>query len=137
MNVTGPRSLRDPAEISRRQLQLKTAPTAAPLTQWVDDLIAARIAQGLPAEVPYIDPLDAGTEARVLIILEAPGPKTNAFNTVPGSGFISSDNDDATAENLCQRGQGSPSHLGGVVCDGIRLPWGAPRGQASGPRARR
>jgi len=39
-------------------------------------------------------------EARVLIILEAPGPMTNAFNPVPGSGFISSDNDDATAENL-------------------------------------
>lgn len=36
----------------------------------------------------------------MLIVLEAPGPMTNAFNALPGSGFISSDNDDATAENL-------------------------------------
>lgn len=121
MNVTGPRSLRDPAEISRRQLQLKTAPTAAPLTQWVDDLIAARIAQGLPAEVPYIDPLDAGTEARVLIILEAPGPKTNAFNTVPGSGFISSDNDDATAENLWLERQNAGLVEGVLIWNAV--PW--------------
>jgi hypothetical protein len=100
MNTTGPRSLRDPAEVSRRQFLLETAPTASPLTKWVNDLAAARRAQGLPAEVPYVDPLDAGTAARVLIVLEAPGPMTNALNAVPGSGFISSDNDDATAENL-------------------------------------
>jgi hypothetical protein len=102
MNHAGPRSLRDPAEVSRRQDLLRTAPTASPLTDWVDDLIEARLAHGLPAEIPYIDPLDAGTAARVLIVLEAPGPKTNAFNEVPGSGFISSDNDDATAANLWQ-----------------------------------
>lgn len=100
MNVTGPRSLRNAAEISRRRSLLNASPTAVPLTEWVNDLIAAQIAEGLPAEVPYVDPLDAGTEARVLIVLEAPGPMTNAFNALPGSGFISSDNDDATAENL-------------------------------------
>lgn len=32
--------------------------------------------------------------------MEAPGPMTNARNTRPGSGFISSDNDDPTAESL-------------------------------------
>ena len=100
MNVTGPRSLRNADEIADRRRLLRTAATAIPLSDWVDDLIARRQHQGLPAEIPYIDPLDAGANARVLIILEAPGPRTNAFNTVPGSGFISSDNDDATAENL-------------------------------------
>jgi hypothetical protein len=100
MNLVGPRSLRACAEVSDRLKLLHSSPTASPLTDWVNGLIATRSAAGLPAEVPYADPLDAGIEARVLIVLEAPGPKTNAFNPVPGSGFISSDNDDFTAENL-------------------------------------
>lgn len=100
MNPAGPRSLSDSAEVEERLTLLRSAPTAAPLTDWLDGIIATRLAAGQPAEMPYIDPLDAGTDARVLIILEAPGPMTNALNAVPGSGFISSDNDDATAENL-------------------------------------
>lgn len=100
MNIAGPRSLRDADAIADRRELLRTAATALPLSDWVDGLIALRQQRSQPAEIPYIDPLDAGTCARVLIILEAPGPRTNAFNTVPGSGFISSDNDDATAENL-------------------------------------
>jgi len=100
MNLAGPRALRAPGEVSDRLNLLHSSPTASSLTDWVEGLIATRSAAGLPAEVPYVDPLDAGSEARVLIILEAPGPMTNAFNPVPGSGFISSDNDDATAENL-------------------------------------
>lgn len=100
MNTAGPRSLRDPHEVAGRKAMLHSALTALPLTDWLHRLIATRQAAGLPAEMPYVDPLDAGTEARVLIVLEAPGPMTNAFNTVPGSGFISSDNNDATAENL-------------------------------------
>jgi uracil-DNA glycosylase len=100
MNLAGARSLRASTEIAARLDLLHSSSTASPLTDWVDRLITTRSAAGLPAEVPYADPLDAGIEARVLIILEAPGPMTNAFNPVPGSGFISSDNDDATAENL-------------------------------------
>ncbi|GAA5090736.1 hypothetical protein GCM10025760_16790 [Microbacterium yannicii] len=121
MNITGPRALRDPAEISRRQLLLKSVPTASPLTAWVDDLVEARLAQGLSAEMPYVDPLDAGTEARVLIVLEAPGPMTNASNTVPGSGFISSDNDDATAENLWLARQEAGLVEGAVIWNAV--PW--------------
>lgn len=48
--------------------------------------------------MPHFDPAEAGVEARVLLLLEAPGPKT-----VPewgGSGFISVDNDDPTAQNV-------------------------------------
>lgn len=97
MNLAGPRSLRDSIEVSNRLSLLHSNPAASPLTKWVDRLIESRFLAGLPAEIPYADPLDAGTDARVLIILEAPGPMTNAFNPVPGSGFISSDNDDATA----------------------------------------
>lgn len=52
--------------------------------------------------VPRFDPAEAGVDARVLLVLEAPGPMTNALsgNRRPGSGFISVDNDDATAANL-------------------------------------
>src|SRR5690606_27244368 len=49
---------------------------------------------------PAVDPADAGTQAQVLLLMEAPGPMTNARNARPGSGFISSDNDDATAKTL-------------------------------------
>ena len=44
--------------------------------------------------IPMPDPLDGGCDARVLILLEAPGPR--AIET----GFISLDNPDPTANNL-------------------------------------
>lgn len=44
-------------------------------------------------EVPDFDPLDGGTAAKVLLLLEKPGPR--AFE----SGFISRNNNDQTAEN--------------------------------------
>lgn len=78
----------------------RSVSTAAPLTAWVERLTSTRADSGLKAEIPAIDPADAGVDARVLLLMEAPGPMTNAFSGRPGSGFISSDNDDATAENL-------------------------------------
>ena len=35
----------------------------------------------------------------MLCVFEAPGPMANAGNKQPGSGFISADNNDQTAEN--------------------------------------
>jgi Uracil DNA glycosylase superfamily len=93
-------TLGDPAEIARRHTILRTAPHSVPLADWVDIIAARRAAAAQPAMMPYIDPLDAGTDARVVLILEAPGPMTNAHNAKPGSGFISSDNADPTARNL-------------------------------------
>jgi uracil-DNA glycosylase len=49
-------------------------------------------------EVPDFDPLDGGADARVLFLLEKPGPMTAESGKRTGSGFISRDNDDATAE---------------------------------------
>lgn len=100
VHLAGPRSLRVASEVAARRALLHRSATAIPLTRWVDDLIAQRHAAGLPAQIPYADPLDAGVAAQVLLVLEAPGPMTNALLSPPGSGFISSDNDDATAENL-------------------------------------
>jgi uracil-DNA glycosylase len=45
------------------------------------------------ASVPDVDPCDGGTRARVLFLLEAPGPKAVA------SGFVSRNNPDETAKN--------------------------------------
>lgn len=50
-------------------------------------------------EVPDFDPLDGGIRARILFLKEKPGPMTSASRSGRvGSGFISRDNDDPTAE---------------------------------------
>ena len=83
-----PRALRDPAEIARRRAML-ALPHIAPLAAGVDRIRAA----GLPGDVvPDLDPLDGGAEARILFLMEKPGP--GAART----GFVSRDNDDPTAE---------------------------------------
>lgn len=79
---------------------LETDPTVQPLRQWAADFAAARARSvNRPVLVPHFDPAEAGVDAKVLVLLEAPGPMTNAGNARPGSGFISIDNDDVTAEN--------------------------------------
>ncbi len=61
---------------------------------------AQSLRQRFPAlEFPDFDPLDGGVGAQVLFLLEKPGPMTSALRVgQDGSGFISRDNDDATAE---------------------------------------
>ena len=53
-----------------------------------------RTERKLAKQVPYFDPRDGGISARVLFMLEAPGPKA------VWSGFISRDNPDPTARNF-------------------------------------
>src|SRR6516162_8039324 len=65
-------------------------PHVVPLMNVVRDLRA----RGLV--VPNVDPNDAGVNARVLVLLETPGPKSVA------SGFVSCDNPDPSAANLAQ-----------------------------------
>ena len=90
-----PRSLRDPeARAARRRLL--TEPHVRPLTQYVEDLRARST-----AEFPDFDPLDGGVEARLLFLMEKPGPMTSAERDGrQGSGFISRDNDDPTAQAI-------------------------------------
>lgn len=47
-------------------------------------------------EFPDFDPLDGGVEAEALFLFEKPGPMTSALSQ--GSGFISRNNDDSTAQ---------------------------------------
>jgi uracil-DNA glycosylase len=62
----------------------------APLTMY-----AAKLRERGSVEVPEFDPFDGGVEAQVLFLFEKPGPMTASDG---GSGFISRNNDDPSAE---------------------------------------
>lgn len=92
-----PRGFRDPELIGIRNQMLKTTEAVLPLEAWARDVEDRRRARLPDVIVPHFDPAEAGVSARALLLLEAPGPKT-----VPewgGSGFISVDNNDVTAQN--------------------------------------
>lgn len=98
MFLDAPRGFRDSARVAERLAMLDAEPGVQPLRVYAADLAARR-----KAVVPHFDPAEAGVDARVLFVLEAPGPMTNAERADgrrPGSGFISIDNDDATAANF-------------------------------------
>jgi uracil-DNA glycosylase len=82
----GPKTLGDAACLSARR-DLLTGAHLVPLRA-----LARRIAVERNAPVPEPDPLDGGTGARLLLLLETPGPR--------GTGFVSRDNPTGTAANL-------------------------------------
>jgi uracil-DNA glycosylase len=86
-----PGAHRDPLEVERKR-QLLDEPHIAPLTAFVRRL---RAEHGDLA--PWFDPTEAGAEARILLLFENPGRRADATQ---GSGFISADNDDKSAENM-------------------------------------
>lgn len=68
----------------------------APLVEMADRIAAA---EGLhPGAVPYPDPTFGGTRARLLFLLDSPGPRAKA--QTGGSGLISVDNADPTAARM-------------------------------------
>lgn len=88
-----PRSLKYADVLERRNAMLQEA-HIAPLTRYVDQM-----RKRPDVEVPYFDPLDGGVNAKILFLLEKPGPMTAAkYSTeAKGSGFISRNNNDPTA----------------------------------------
>ncbi|UWQ21251.1 uracil-DNA glycosylase [Jannaschia sp. W003] len=85
--MPSPPNLADPAEAERRRTLLGLS-HAAPLARHAEKLRR----EGLPGDaVPDFDPLDGGTGARLLLLMEKPGP--GAART----GFVSQDNPDPTA----------------------------------------
>lgn len=103
MYLTAPRGFRDRTQVQLRERLAETAASVQPLLGYTRDLAErkSRLVPGSPlthAFVPQFDPAEAGVCARVLFLLEAPGPKTNPVNG--GSGFISVDNNDQSAENF-------------------------------------
>jgi hypothetical protein len=94
-----PRANRDPAEIKRKRAMLDRD-HIAPLTEFVWRLNRNR---GGGELVPWFDPTEAGVYAPILALFEAPGGKATGQSgpkARPGSGFISADNDDPSAENM-------------------------------------
>lgn len=87
-----PRSNREPQEVERK-LSLLQASHVAPLTAFVE-----RLRTEMPeAAIPYFDPTEAGVNARILLLLEAPGRRSALER---GSNFVSPDNDDQSAQNM-------------------------------------
>ena len=73
------------------------------------------------AHVPYFDPTEAGVNASILLLLEAPGPKTDADRG--GSGFVSADNDDSSAENLWHALRGAEIDRASEIATWNIVPW--------------
>lgn len=76
-------------------LRRRFDPHVEPLNRLVEEL--RRPDRGY---LPWVDPLYAGVSAEVLLLLKDPGPMTDSSNR--GSGFISTQNDDPTAERLAR-----------------------------------
>lgn len=88
-----PRTLRSPNAIALRRSML-TQQHILPLAQYV-----ASLRKKHPDwEFQDFDPLDGGIHADILFLLEKPGPMTSPKGKKQGSGFISRNNDDPTAE---------------------------------------
>ena len=119
MYLFEPRALRYLELKTEREAQLE-AEHIAPLEALSRELenLETRLT-GVKTYIPHFDPGDSGIEARILTVLEAPGPMTHG--KLRGSGFISVDNDDPTAENTWQlrRDVGA---LNGVLAWNI-VPW--------------
>ncbi len=91
--IDQPRLFRNPNEVEQREAEIFSN-NVAPLNTWVSEL---KIRLGSDAIVPWFDPQDGGCEAQILWLLEAPGPK--ATRERGGSGFVSCNNNDGTAQN--------------------------------------
>ena len=88
-----PRTMRFP-EIRQARLGMLELDHIKPLNEF-----RRRLAEKSDAEFPHFDPADGGINASILFLLEKPGPMTSTERPGrSGSGFISRDNDDPTAE---------------------------------------
>lgn len=90
--VDAPKTLASEHERAARATLL-TLPHAEALAQLVETM---RQAKGSSYRIPDFDPMDGGSDAHVLFLLEAPGPRAIA------SGFVSRNNPDETAKNFFQ-----------------------------------
>jgi hypothetical protein len=106
------RRMRDP-KYRRQQWEDRWAPHVAPVNALVDRLRA----DAGKAGVPYVAPVYGGVNARALFVARDPGPKTQAG--LGGSGFLSLDNDDPSAERFS-----TLLHAAGVPV-AETLPWNA------------
>lgn len=95
-DIKKPRSLKTADDIAARRALLGR-PHIARLTDYTASLRGED-----RGTVPEFDPLDGGVSARLLFLMEKPGPMTDdlAIAGKVGSGFVSRDNNDPTAEAI-------------------------------------
>ena len=133
MIPNGPKGLRDSAERERRLARLRE-PHIAPLTAYVTRLRALR---GGGESVPWFDPAGGGVHARVLLLLESPGPMATSQalenKKRRGSGFISPDNDDESAKNAYEARDAGGLRPDELVCWNV-VPWYLGDGNVKAPR---
>ncbi|MGR3911495.1 uracil-DNA glycosylase [Burkholderia sp. SR8] len=91
--INTPRTLKYSEAVIARRMMLNE-PHVEPLTAYVESLRAKHPTW----EFQDFDPADGGVEADLLFLFEKPGPMTSRTSKRHGSGFISRDNDDPTAE---------------------------------------
>lgn len=105
-------ALRDDAERARREVLL-LEPHMQPLTVYLGNI---RRSIGVSYDIPMFDPCDGGVDARVLIVLEAPGRKAVS------SQFVSRNNPDKTAAKINQllsiAGINRKDTIYGILCLG-------------------
>jgi uracil-DNA glycosylase len=97
----------------------------------LNDLTRRWRKQDIARRIPWFDPDGGDTNARVLVLMEAPGPRTVRDGD---SGFCSEDNDDATAATLHELRHRSGLPRGAYVRWNI-VPWAvyAPDGHWRAP----
>jgi uracil-DNA glycosylase len=86
-----PYALNDQSE-EKRRLGLLRQPCVKGLTEYCEE-IKGELGRD---DIPYFDPCDGGIRAKALFLLEAPGRKAKR------SKFVSRNNPDQTAKNMCQ-----------------------------------
>lgn len=112
------RRLRDPQVLGERRKRI-WEPHVAPLNMLVEQIRAERS----DGSVPWFDPAGGGVNARALLLLEAPGPGATAeAGRRQGSGFVSLENDDQTAQNMWELREQAGLSPGDVVHWNI-VPW--------------
>lgn len=94
------RGHRAPAVVAAKVARIDE-PHVKPLNAVVREINDARGA----GSVPWFDPDGGGANARILFLLECPGPKATQRK---GSGLISADNDDPTAANFFALREAAP-----------------------------
>ncbi|MCJ1709634.1 uracil-DNA glycosylase [Clavibacter michiganensis subsp. phaseoli] len=104
------RLMKDPDFRAAQHARAFTDPHIRPINEFIDGL-RDRDGRGW---APYVAPHHGGVDAEILSILRDPGPKAHFEK---GSGFLSVENDDVTAERQCTlfAANGIPSR--------VVLPW--------------
>jgi len=97
-----PRSLRCKEVRQEREELLRTKPRVQALREFVENMHKEK--SGL--DIPDFDPLDGGVKAQCLFLFEAAGGKTMHGGKTKGSGFVSRNNDDATAQKFFELNNG-------------------------------